>query len=105
MKVFINQRNKQKKTHFTHYTKNIERNGDVRNICDGGSFEGIGGETLQTVEEREPPLPGRHWPPHPRCHHPRRRMGLSWSHQDLELHMRYTFTLINYHPSSRNISN
>lgn len=80
---------KKKKQKKLHSIPKEERDGDVRNICDGGSVEGIGGETLQAMEEWEPPLPWRRWPPHSRCHRPRWWMGLSWIHQDLGLHMRY----------------
>lgn len=39
------------KARRTKKKKRKIRDGDVRNICDGGSFERIGGETLQEVEE------------------------------------------------------
>ena len=78
-----------KQTKKSRSFKTRERNGDVGNIRDGGSIERDDGETLQEVEEREPCHPGSHWSPHPKCHHSRRRMGLSRGHQDLGLHMRY----------------
>ncbi|KAL0794444.1 hypothetical protein Bca101_065821 [Brassica carinata] len=39
------------------------------------ALKGSGRKTLQEVEERKPPLPGRRRPPHPRCQHPRTATG------------------------------